>query len=210
MKIREEYMNRLQERYATRAFDKKRTIKQEDIKYILKAGWLSPSSFGIEPWKLLVVESNSMKKKLQKACFNQSQISTSSIVVVVLARKGLRLEDGYVEPLLRREGDKYYESTLKENYSSYTSSLNDDQLFEYADKQCYLVSMNLMNAAIILNIDSCPVGGFEAEKVMQALKVNPSKYGVSLVVPFGYRVGKLGNKERRDFNDVVQFIDETN
>ena len=201
-------MNMLHFRHATKAFDSTKTIEKDDINYILEAGRLSPSSFGIEPWEFLVMGSKDMKNELQKACFNQVQVSSASMVIVVLARKDLRLEDGYVESLLSAQGEEYYENTLKDMYSGYVNTLSDEQLLEYSDKQCYLASMNLMNAGAILGIDSCPMGGFESDKIMKLLEIDCLTYEVSMVIPFGYKSATISPKLRRDFDEVVKFIDE--
>ena len=206
MKNREEYMEALHSRHATKLFDTTKSIDEDDLTYILEAGRLSPSSFGIEPWQFLVVQDDSLKKKLQDASFSQEQIGTASAVVVVLARKDLHINDGYVEKLLRREGDEFYENFAKDFYSGYTNSLNEEQILNYADKQCYLASMNLMNAASILGIDSCPVGGFDSDKVSELCKIDSKKYAVSLVIPFGYAQNKIPIKHRRVFNEVVKYL----
>lgn len=206
MDMRKKYMEMLHFRHATRAFDTEKSIEKNDIEYILEAGRLSPSSFGIEPWKFLVVESKKMQEKLQEACFGQAQIAMASLVIVVLARKDLRLEDGYVEKLLRRDGDDYYDNALKEMYDGYLSSLDDKAIFDYADKQCYLAAMNLMNAGAILGIDSCSIGGFESDKIIELFELDSVKYAVSMVIPFGYKSGTISKKNRRDFDDVVEYI----
>ena len=206
MDIKTEYMNMLHFRHATRNFDTNRKITHKDRDYILEAGRLSPSSFGIEPWEFLVVESKSIQRELQKICFNQKQITQASLVIVVLARKDLKLEDAYVEKLLRRDGNEYYERNIKNMYGTFISNLDEKQIFNYADKQCYLASMNLMNAGAILGISSCPIGGFEYEKIAKLFKLDLSKYGISLVIPFGYNLDTTPKKSRRLLDDIVNFI----
>lgn len=207
MDIEKRYMEMLHFRHATRSFDANKNIAHIDRDYILEAGRLSPSSFGIEPWEFLVIESKSIQKELQNVCFGQEQVATASLVIVVLARKDLNLDEGYVEPLLRRDGDEYYDNALKEMYDGYLSSLDEEAIFDYADKQCYLASMNLMNAGAILGIDSCPMGGFENQKVLKMFDINSQKYAVSLVIPFGYKTGTINKKNRRNFDDIVKFIE---
>ena len=154
----------------------------------------------------MVIESKKIQEELQELCFNQEQITMASFVIVVLARKDLRLEDGYVEKLLRRDGDEYFDNALECMYDGYLSSLNDEELFHYADKQCYLAAMNFMNAGAILGIDSCPMGGFESDKIIQLFKLDSLTYAVSMVIPFGYKSGTISKKNRRDFDDVVKYI----
>ncbi|MHC3994037.1 NAD(P)H-dependent oxidoreductase [Thiomicrolovo sp. ZZH C-3] len=201
------YMEMLHSRHATRRFDEARAIDNTDLVYILEAARLSPSAFGIEPWQFLVIRSEHSKRLLQEAAFGQEQIASASAVVIVLARKDLGIDEGYVEPLLRRDGDEYFENFAKAFYDGYTSALSTEQLVDYADKQCYMASMNLMNAASVLGIDSCPVGGFEADKVLRRFAIDPDRYAVSLLVPLGYRVNPPAPKQRRAFDDVVAMLD---
>jgi len=207
MNIKNKYMKMLKFRHATRTFKENIVISNEDLTYILEAGCLSPSSFGIEPWEFLVAISKDAKNNIQKASFSQSQVGSASAVIVILARKDLYIEDGYVESLLRRDGDEFFEDIGKKSYTDYTSSLSKEGISAYADKQCYLASMNLMNAAAILGIDSCPIGGFEADKIIDLFNIDSSKYEVSLVIAFGYRVSEPNIKNRRDFDDIVKFVD---
>lgn len=198
----------LQFRHATKRFDSGKKVSKEALRYILEAGRLSPSSFGIEPWQFIVVTSAALKHKVQRACYDQAQVGTASAVIVVAARLDLHLDDGYAEALLRRDGETYYNSFAKSAYSGYTEAMSEQMLGEYADKQCYLASMNLMNAAAALQIDSCPLGGFDEDTLLQILMLDQAKYKIALVVPLGYRSSKPGPRQRRPFDDVVIYADE--
>lgn len=206
MNIKKEYMDILKFRHATKIFDNNRDINQEDLTYILEAGQLAPSSFGLEPWQFLVVRSDEYKQKLQDAAFSQPQLGSASAVVVVLVRKDLKLEDGYVEPLLRRHGDELYENVWQDFYTGYTSNMDERQITDYADKQCHMATMNMLNAAAVLSIDSCPIGGFDSQSVLDILNIDEQKFAISILLPFGYRVNEPVIKYRRAFDDVVSFI----
>ena len=98
--MREQFKKTLTFRHATKSFADKK-VSREDLNYILEAGHMAPSSFGVEPWKFLVVQGEVLKEKLKEASFNQAQVGNASAVIVLLTRKDLYLNDGYVEPLLR-------------------------------------------------------------------------------------------------------------
>jgi len=72
-------------RHACKIFDENKKISAEDMKYILEAGRKSPSSFGMEAWKFLVITNQELKAKLRPACWDQVQITSCSHLVVVLA-----------------------------------------------------------------------------------------------------------------------------
>ena len=79
-------------------------------------------------------------------------------------------------------------------------------MFAWSAKQTYLAAMQMMLAAATLEIDSCPIEGFERESVEQLLGIDTKKYRVSLLLPFGYRIYPQQEHLRRDFDDVVEFI----
>ncbi|BCX78895.1 nitroreductase family protein [Campylobacter sp. 19-13652] len=73
-------------RHACKVFDESKSISEADFNDILEAARLSPSSFGLQHWKLLVVENPELRSKLRAVCWNQAQITTASKLVIVLAR----------------------------------------------------------------------------------------------------------------------------
>ena len=198
-------------RHACKLFDENRKISNEDIREILEAGRKSPSSFGMEPWKFLVITNEELKAKIRPHCWNQPQITTCSHLVIVLAAiKSLKVESGVVKQrFLRREmpQDKLdfymdlYAKHLKKTLSS------DENILCWSARQTYIAAANMMTCAATLGIDSCPIEGFDKEDAERVLNLDTNKYQLSLVLPFGYRVNEQSTQLRLDFNDVVEFID---
>ncbi|DAB27323.1 MAG TPA: NAD(P)H-dependent oxidoreductase, partial [Sulfurimonas sp. UBA10385] len=197
--------------HACKLFDENRKISNEDIREILEAGRKSPSSFGMEPWKFLVITNEELKAKIRPHCWNQPQITTCSHLVIVLAAiKSLKVESGVVKQrFLRREMpqeklDFYmdlYAKHLKKTLSS------DENILCWSARQTYIAAANMMTCAATLGIDSCPIEGFDKEDAERVLNLDTNKYQLSLVLPFGYRVNEQSTQLRLDFNDVVEFID---
>ena len=198
-------------RHACKVFDENKKISDKDIQFILQAARKSPSSFGMEAWKFLVITNEELKAKLRPACWDQIQITSCSHLVIVLAGiESVKVESGEVKKrFTRREMpqetlDFYmdlYSSHLKETLS------NDDNIFAWTSKQTYIAAGNMMTGAASIGIDSCPIEGFEKDKVEEILNLNKSKYRLSLVLPFGYRINEQSEQLRLDFDDVVEFID---
>lgn len=204
--MRDRFTEMLAFRNATKLF-KNEKVLEEDLKFILEAGRMAPSSFGIEPWKFLVVSSLELKQKLQAASFNQPQIASASSVIVILVRKELFIEEGYVEPKLRAiAGDGAYESVYKDFYIGYTQEMNRDKIIDWADKQCHMAGMNMMNAAAFLKLDTCPIGGFIPNEVEAILDIDTSKYTVSMLLPVGYRANNGYEKTRMSFDEAVEYV----
>ncbi len=198
-------------RHACKVFDGSKTISDEQIRFILEAGRKSPSSFGMEGWKFLVITNRELKEKLRPACWNQVQItSCSHLVIILTAIENVKPSSG--EPLKRfarrplSDEQKAGYIELYTNHLSKTLS-SDENIYHWTSKQTYIALANMMTAAAYIGIDSCPIEGFEKEKIEDILKLDTTKWQLSIVVPFGYRINKQSSQLRLSFDEVVEFID---
>lgn len=208
--MKNEFTKVMDFRHACKVFDENKKISDEDIKCILEAGRKSPSSFGMEPWKFLLITNEELKAKLRPACWNQIQITSCSHLVIVLAAiESVKVESGIPQKRFKRREMsqeqldfylKLYSNHLREMLSC------DKNTYAWTSKQSYIAAANMMSAAAFLNIDSCPIEGFEKEKVEEILGLDVSKYQLSLVLPFGYRVNGQSAQLRLPYEEVVEFI----
>ncbi len=197
-------------RHACKVFDENKKISDEEIHYILEAGRKSPSSFGMEAWKFLVITNEALKAKLRPFCWDQVQITSCSHLVIVLAGiENAKVESGMPKKRFSRREmpqetlDFYmdiYAKHLKKTLSS------DENIYAWTSKQSYIALGNMMTAAAFIGIDSCPIEGFEKENVEEVLGLDTSKYQVAVIVPFGYRINEQSTQLRLPFDEVVEFI----
>lgn len=194
-------------RNATKLFDATRKISQENLEFILEAGRLSPSSFGVEPWKFVVVQNQELKEAIEQASWNQKQVSTSSDLLIILARKDVRSRDAYTEKQLRRFGlpEEGFQS-FKKLYCDWVDGRDDHTIEMWSEKQCYIAAGNMMTAAAYIGIDSCPIEGFLHEKVDAILGIDTAVFQSAIVIPFGYRASEPYAKHRLSLEEVVDFI----
>lgn len=192
-------------RHATKLFTDKK-IAKEDLEFILETGRLSPSSFGIEQWKFVVVQNQAMKEAIEAVSWNQKQISTCSDLVVILARKDVRSSDDYTQKQLARWGlsPESFQGLLG-LYKGWVDGRDDHTIEMWSEKQCYIAAGNMMSAAAFIGIDSCPIEGFLYEKVDEILGIDTTVYQSALVIPFGYRAQDARGKHRLSFSDVVEY-----
>ncbi|PIF04018.1 MAG: NAD(P)H-dependent oxidoreductase [Arcobacter sp.] len=197
-------------RHACKVFDKNKKICDEDIHYILEAGRKSPSSFGMEPWKFLVITNEQLKEKLRPYCWNQPQVTTCSHLFIILAAiDGVKPSSGIPrKKFLRRNLDAEQTNAYLLRYGKYVEEVlgNDENIYNWTSLQTYLAAANMMTAAAVKAIDSCAIGGFEKEKVEEVLNLDTSKYQLSLVLPFGYRVNPQSPQLREKLENIVEFI----
>jgi len=198
-------------RHACKVFDENKTIPDEQMHYILEAGRKSPSSFGMEGWKFLVITNEAFKAKLRPHCWDQVQITSSSHLVVILtAIENVKVESGEVEKRFKRrnmpqESLDFYMDIYAKHLENTLNT--DENIYHWTSKQTYIALANMMTAAAYIGIDSCPIEGFEKEKVEIDLGLDTTKWQVSVVVPFGYRINEQPTQERLSFDEVVEFIE---
>lgn len=197
-------------RHACKAFDESKKISDENIHFILDAGRRSPSSFGMEGWKFLVITNETLKEKLRPVCWDQVQVTSCSHLVIVLAAiDSVKVESGEVKKRFTRrempqESLDFYMDIYAKHLEKTLSS--DENIYHWTSKQSYIALGNMMTAAAYLGIDSCPIEGFEKENVEEILELDTSKYQLSVVVPFGYRLNEQSSQLRLPFDEVVEFI----
>ena len=207
-------------RHACKIFDKNKKISQDDFNTILEVARLSPSSFGFEPWKFLVVQDMNLRDKLLPATWGALNIlPTASHFVIILARKKptLLYNSDYITHMMYdiHNIPKEKAEARREKYKKFQEEdfdlLSDDRyIFDWASKQTYIALGNMMSVAAMLGIDSCAVEGFEKDKLEQIIKedfgIDTDIFGVSVMVGFGYRLNEQPKKTRQSISDIVEWI----
>jgi len=205
------FMDAMDFRHACKVFDVSKKISDEDIHTILEAGRKSPSSFGMEAWKFLVITNDELKAKIKPLCWNQEQITSCSHLVIVLAGiDSVRVSSGEVEKrFARREMSQEQLEGYMKLYADHLSDTlsSEDNIYSWTVKQTYIASANMMSAGAFLGIDSCPIEGFEKAQLEELLELDSSKFQLALVLPFGYRINPQSTQLRLDFDEVVEFIE---
>ncbi len=206
-------------RHACKEFDAGKKIAEADFSTILETGRLSPSSFGFEPWYFLVVQDVTLREKLREFTWGgQKQLPTASHVVVILARKKyfMKYDSKYIADLMRNV-QKLPEAVINKKTEVYKNFQENDfklleserALFDWACKQTYIALGNMMTAAAALGIDSCPIEGFEYDKIEKLLAENFSidtgKFGISCMVTFGFRIKEGRKKTRQPMENITQW-----
>ncbi len=209
--VHNKFTEALEFRHACKMFDETKKISDTDLHYILESARLSPSSFGMEGWKFLVISNQKVKEQLRPFCWDQPQITTCSHLVVVLgAIEALKPESGIPLQRFQRRHlpqeklDFYVDIYAKHLQKSFSS---DENTFCWSARQTYIAATNMMMAAAYIGIDSCPIEGFEKENIEKVLSIDTKKFQVALLLPFGYRLNPQPQHIRRDFNEIVEFIE---
>ena len=177
-------------RYATKKFDASKKVSASDLETLKEAIQLSTSSYGLQLYKVFIIENPEVRAQLQPASWGQSQIIEASHLFVFANIVDVQDQhiDAYVQNFantraLTVEDLKGYSDFMK----SKIVPLPVEQKAVWTSKQTYLALGNLLNAAAELKIDVTPMEGFEPEKYNEILGLNALGLNASLVAAVGYR-----------------------
>ena len=177
-------------RYATKKFDATKKVSDADLAILKEAIQLSASSYGLQPYKVLLIENPEIRAQLQPVSWGQTQIVDASHLLVFanITSIGEKEINDYFDNLTSTRG---IPMDAVQGYADFMKSkivpLPDQVKNSWTSKQTYLALGNLLNAAAELNIDVTPIEGFEPEKYNEILGLDKLGLNASLVAPIGYR-----------------------
>lgn len=178
-------------RYATKRFDPSKIIPQSTWHTLEESLRLAPSSFGLQPWKFIVVTDKKVREALRPHSWNQPQIVEASHLVVLAAKTqvGDRDVDSFINHISETRG---VPTTALADYAGmmkgFLKMLNENGSCEtWATHQVYLALGMLLSSASTLGVDACPLEGIDAGKYNGILKLPESGYSAKVACALGYR-----------------------
>lgn len=201
----------LNQRYATKTFDPSKPVSEENLRLILESGRLAPSSFGIEPWKFFVVENTELRAKLRGVSYNQSKVTDAAHIVVIAARTDVSALAGELaeRTAVTQGTDASAVEGLKNMVSGYVSGMTPEQALAYAREQTFIALGMMVETAALLEVDSCPMGGFDQTGVNALLGLSAQNLTACSMLAIGYRgedSASTQKKVRRPFGEAVEFV----
>jgi nitroreductase len=178
------FLSNLEWRYAAKKFDTTKKVSDDDINKILEAIRLTPTSFGMQPYHFYIVTNQEKKQAIEAAAYHQPQVGTSSHLIVMCARNDLMaVKDEYFDAM--SGGSNEVREKLA-GFEQMVTGFIPHASPEWAKKQVYIAQGFALAACAELQIDSCPMEGFDAATVAKILDV-PSNLDVAVMIPVGYR-----------------------
>lgn len=208
------------ERHACKVYDPVRRVSEEDMRFILEIGRLSPSSFGFEPWKFLVIENSQVKEMIRDMAWGAREkiMDCSHCVVIVVRQSSMMAQDCEYLPRLMTQVQHMSDAVAEERLEKFRRFCREDfdlvdsprAFYDWACKQSYIALANMMTAAAMIGVDSTAVEGFPLEPMDAALAArglyDRAEFRLSVMVTFGYRKNAVRPKTRRAWDDVVQWV----
>jgi nitroreductase/dihydropteridine reductase len=205
-------MNALQWRYAVRRFTRER-LEEHEVRALLEATALSASSWGLQPYRLLVIEDRDLRRRLVAHSFGQDKVAESSHLVVVAARTdiGDALVDEYVERLARaRQAEPASLEGVASHIKGALAARSVADNLAWAHQQAHIALGTMLTAAALLGIDACPMGGFDADAYDEILGLAARNLTTSVICAIGRRHGQdhaaRAPKVRRAYHEMVAVL----
>lgn len=191
----------LNHRFATKVFDATKKVSQEDVTYILEAARLSCSSGNTQPWKMIVVTNPELRTKLREVGYGQPQITEASHLIVLATMKDPMVHVTKTAELIaagssQESADKYL--GMIKGWLRPTEEGN----IAWLSRQTYLALQAMILAAVEKGIDSCPMEGFDAQKVNEIL--NLTDCVATTMLPIGYAAQPGLPKVRIALADLIE------
>lgn len=186
-------IEKLEWRYATKKFDAAKKLSPAQLETLLKAIQLSPSSYGLQSYKVLVVENPEIREKLREAAHGQPQLTEASHVIVFATQTTIdeALVNKYVDNIAKTRGiGREHLHSYEQTMVGTVNHLGDEQKLGWSTKQTYIALGILLAAAADLGIDACPMEGFQAGKFDEILGLKEKGLASTVIAPIGFRSDK--------------------
>lgn len=202
-------LTNLEWRYATKQFDPTKKISQEQLTFLKKAIQLSPSSYGLQLYKVLIIENPTLRATLKTHSWGQNQITEASHLVVFC--NYTKVSNTEIDDFLNRTATiqnlnrdhlQGYGDFIKTKLREFTET----ERLNWTKRQTYLALGNLLNACAELKIDACPMEGFQVEGYNRVLELDKQNLNAAVIAPIGFRSTEdktqHGKKVRKSFSEL--------
>ena len=200
-------------RYATKKFDPTKKVSDADLNTVKDAISLTATSYGLESYKVLVVENTAVREKLLPASWGQTQVMDASHLFVFCNYNEVTTD--HIDAFVKLKSDT--QGIALENLKGYgdfmkntIGNIPEEGLKVWTAKQTYIALGNAMAACAELKIDSCPMEGFDAAQYNEILGLDAKGLSASVVLPIGYRSTEdqtqHGKKVRKPLTELFEVV----
>ncbi len=200
-------------RYATKHFDSLKKVSQENLNKLMEVVQLSVSSYGLQLYKVLIIEDKELREKLKPASWEQSQITDASHLFIFCNYTNVNTKnvDEFLE--LTAKTQDIHINNLN-GYGDFIKAKIDEmtklEQNNWTVRQTYLALGNLINACAELKIDACPMEGFDSEKYNAILGLTEQNLNATVIATIGYRSeedsAQFHLKVRKPLNKLFEVI----
>ncbi|MBZ9626674.1 NAD(P)H-dependent oxidoreductase [Psychroflexus sp. CAK1W] len=184
------YIENLHWRYATKKFNSEKQVSEDDLETLLEAIRLSASSYGLQPYEVLVIKDPEVRAKLKPAAFSQPQITDASYLLVFAYNTNV--DEKYLDKFIKNNSETRNQpledfKDLNDMIQNSVMTFSDEQKEIWASRQVYIALGNLLSAAAELKIDVCPMEGFNPDEFDELLDLRSKNLKSVTLATIGYR-----------------------
>ena len=184
------YIENLHWRYATKKFNPEKHVSKDDLETLLDAIRLSASSYGLQPYEVMVIEDPEVRAKLKPAAFGQPQITDASYLMVFAYNTNV--DEHYLDEFIKNNSETRNKPVedfqdLKEMIKNSVLTFTVEAKHIWASRQVYIALGNLLSAAADLKIDVCPMEGFNSAEFDELLDLKSKDLKSVTLATVGYR-----------------------
>lgn len=184
-------------RYATKKFNSEKKIAKSDLEILKEAVRLSASSYGLQPYQVILLENEDLREQVKAVAWNQAQITEASDVLIFanITNPGTEEVQDYISNMAAiREIPEASLKGFADMINNAVTNLTPETKDNWTAKQTYIALGTLLSAAADLKIDTTPMEGFDPNAVNKILGLPEKGLSATLIVTLGYR----------DENDATQ------
>lgn len=187
----QDILKKLEWRYATKVFNPTKKISAEDWGVIEQSLLLSPSSYGLQPWKFLIVENKAIREQLLPLSWGQKQVTDASHFVVFTTLK--KISETYIKQYIERiaqvrgqnaESLIGFQNMMIKNI---VETRTPEDVSAWNHRQSYIAMGFMLETAALLGIDTVPMEGIDPKAYDKILGLENSDYQTVAAVALGYR-----------------------
>lgn len=188
--MNKQLLEALEWRYACKKFDTDKRISDTDLDTLLDSIQLTPSSYGLQPIKVLLIETKELRDQIKPIAWNQAQVVDASHLLVFCHHTAL--SESYVDqhvslmantrnlPIEKLQG-------FGTHVKSSIATMDADQVNQWTGKQTYIALGQVLLSCALLKIDATPMEGFDRKALDELLDLSKDGLSASLLCPIGYR-----------------------
>lgn len=177
-------------RYAVKKFDTKKKLARAYVDDLLEATRLSPSSFGLQPYKILVVENKKLRRKIYEEACDQSKVVEAPYFLVFCTYQKFTLAwvDSFINLYLKeRKLSPEKSAKFRKERRDFIKETSQADLDAWAGNQAFIALGVLLTSAAVSRIDACPMGGFKPKELDRILNLKKYNLRSRVLCTLGYR-----------------------
>ena len=201
----------LEWRYACKKFDAEKRISESDLQTILESIRLTPTSYGLQPIKVLLIETTELREKIKPIAWNQAQVVDASHLLVFCHHTAI--SESYVDQHVTLMADTRNVSPEKlQGFGTHVKSAianMEEDVKQWTSKQTYIALGQVLLSCALLKIDATPMEGFDKDKLNELLDLSSQGLSASLLCPIGIRHPEDANITAKKVRKTKEDLFET-